>query len=1060
MKVAKTLVIGLGSTGTQIADSVATRVRWELGSLAKAPWLSFLCVETNASEKDKVKTLSDSDFRDLSISAQEFAQLVDRPEIYDDAIGLSQWIHSETIKKLPGQEVTAGVGNIRMLGRLAFLFPKNFEKIQIAVTGRLAALRDLTDHEARTRRGKLANGEDPQVDFANGGMVRVVVAGTLCGGTCSGLASDFGYFLRSLILEDESTTAIFTLPNEKLTSVDTQHAERFKKNAYHALVELNHYHLAGRGKENDIRFSNGKVADSSKFPYDLTYLVMPKETDRASETRLNNACGDRIFMDIFTPPTSPFADAVNATVYTEDAISDRDHRAHVFSTFGLSTVEFPAQQVTEAATKLLIAYTLSSWLGRSVSTADDIVDQLGFSWGDVKEVFLRTAMNGQFEEELGRRQREVQKSIGVDPEAALEALAKLRSAFRRASEDFDVQQELSRVSRSVSDEILQRVRDFVSESLRDFDRGPMHVREGLSAIRRRLSDLKSASPRSYASEQGMVDEAFERIAIHLRNGLLTFVRLRNVVVDAESNSMRRALSIELDARVDRAIHSVLVGSNGSGLLTRLDRQIETMQRRIEGLRTRATDYVNASRSEADNLSQSLPNINGVALFTAGQNDGGTVRTEYQRCIEVFFEDRTLTFEEARDMLARDVIASWTAMAHEALPGEQPETDVFLEPKRTGYPALPKHLETQLLDVAVRPFRRLTQIDVLRRWIDSERTVNQHLDRAKEAADRSHPFLAVSQALAMQGGRSPVPTRQFVLLPASNADAAKTFITAVEGKIPNVSKVESPEMYRIVMLQEMFRFPLSGCTSVLSGGVGTALESAQSNDFPFYWTRSDVGWTGISDREIKRSRRAEEVLTIAILMGEAEPKGGRLVIPWESGLVGKPTRQLPLDFHQAVQQLAREEFDVEGDYMPNALGMLDLRIEKQCELLDEDKRVAAKKFVQMLANNHNEGRGGLVDNWARNKAWPVVKRYLASKEDLFKALSELDPVPTAVLAKCRKRAGDPDPHGGRYKEDGYYCPAASCGGLIGRTEEEAARNGWRCYVRPDEHNLENAFGQSY
>lgn len=1057
MNVTKTLIIGLGSTGTRIADSVATRVRWELGALEKAPWMRFLCIETNVSEKAKLDTLQDTDFRDLAIGADDFSLLVQQPQMYDQAIGLSSWIHKETVTKLPGQDVTSGVGNIRMLGRLAFLFPDNFEKIHLAVTGRLANLRELTENEARLRRGPLASGEDPEISFSNGDRIRIVVAGTLCGGTCSGLASDFGYFLQTITQEDDQASAIFTLPNQNLTSADVRHAERFKKNAYHALVELNHYHLSGRGDEAKIRFPNGTHPNTQKFPYDLTYLVMPRGTDSSSEKQLNKACADRIFVDVFVPETESFADAVNATVFgVGESISDRDHRAHVFSTFGLSTVEFPAQQVTEAATKKLLAYTLKTWHNRTIEDPTPKVDALGFTWDGIKEVALNKAMDGQLLETVTSRRNGIERTVGQDPDNAREALSKLRSALHGGG-DFDVPHELQKVQNAVAEVFLRRIRDYAREALGDFQRGPQPTREVLQAIRTRLNELKLASAPSYSAAQTRVEESFDVIDGYRNSRLLAMVGLRNQAIKSQLPNLRRAIEEELDKRLDRALLSILVGDTHSGLLDRIDRQIGPIQMRIEGLRTRTTSFVNQATRSADELSASAPDINGVAIFQSGGATAGTVQIEYERCIQEFVNDPAMSFEECRDRLASNILQSWTAMADAALPGEQPERDLFLEPIRSGHPPFPGELGKTLEQAAVEPFRRLSQTDVLERWMQTEAAVNQHLDKAKEAASRSKPFLDVNNALATRGGRSPIPTRNFVLLP--NSSHADTFVEAVKGKMGNPTTGSSPEMFRIVMLQEKFRFPLSGCIAILSETNDNALENAEAKDFPYFWTRTDVGWTGISDAEIERARRAEEVLSAAILIGDAEPRQGGIEIRWEGGLMGSPTRKLPLEFNQAAQKLAREERDIDGKPMTNALEFLDLRVKKYIRDLQGDEREQSLKFVKQIADRLNSGRGQQITNWDHNQVWSIMKRYFAKRDSLYAALTELEPLDEGLLSSLWREAGAPDPHGGFYERSGYYCPAPNCGGLLGYTKQEAAKNGWRCYIRPDEHNLDNLFGQA-
>jgi hypothetical protein len=56
-----------------------------------------------------------------------------------------------------------------------------------------------------------------------------------------------------------------------------------------------------------------------------------------------------------------------------------------------------------------------------------------------------------------------------------------------------------------------------------------------------------------------------------------------------------------------------------------------------------------------------------------------------------------------------------------------------------------------------------------------------------------------------------------------------------------------------------------------------------------------------------------------------------------------------------------------------------------------------------------------------------------------------------LRLMHKSKGDPWPDGrGNYEEDGIYCTWPGCYSIVGRNEDEAARNGWRCYYQG--HNV--------
>jgi len=199
LRVFKTLVVGLGSTGTRVCEALAERIEWEVGSLERAPWVEFLCIETNAAMKSRFN--GTDDFRTLSISAAEYSDIINSPQNYDDSIALQRWADIETLRQLKAGAVDAGAGNIRMVGRLALLYPKNYINIKNALTDRIARLKGLTAAQAKGHLNKNAVGHEVDVVFAEG--LRVIVTGTLLGGTCSGTAADFGILLQTLTSKDE-----------------------------------------------------------------------------------------------------------------------------------------------------------------------------------------------------------------------------------------------------------------------------------------------------------------------------------------------------------------------------------------------------------------------------------------------------------------------------------------------------------------------------------------------------------------------------------------------------------------------------------------------------------------------------------------------------------------------------------------------------------------------------------------------------------------------------------------------------------------------------------------
>lgn len=626
-RVIKTLIIGLGSTGTRICNAVAERVRWELKDVKHAPWLQFLCVETNANEESPFHETGD--FINLRISAADYEQILTNPQAYDEKISLSRWIDRETLQKLPNKDVSAGAGNIRMVGRLAFLFQENYNQLKQAVHHRLTVLRTLTEIDAMELRGPLADGSEPAIEFAADGEVRVIVVGTLCGGTCSGLVSDFGYFLKSLCTGEEKVIAFITLPKNDLTTSLEPAANKYKSNAYHALVELNHYHLAGREAESPIRFSDGINPDTNTFPYDLTFLSMPRSSGTTGEVGLNRALADRIFLDVFVPQTDPFAEAINAPVI------DREHRAHVFCSFGLSSIEFPAYQVMEACQKRLLAHALREWSSRALNADEEqaALQEMGLTWEGVTGALCEQRGAENIQHVLRKKISEVVLLARSNIEQAQKSIDEIRAAF-----DQGVQQgpgmyrgmvgDRLMSSRSQAAEIiLQRVRGYVSTHLLDYYEGPAPLLQLLNKAQERIQQLQNVPLISELGHSESVNNVMQRLRSYHTSRLLGFFWMRKRSIAGITGDLRQAMESEIRDRltndVGRALHTIPIkGGSDAGMLQRVSKLLNPVQKRVANLRTAVTALVNQLNERANELARTEPVMNGLAIFEPETPMGG------------------------------------------------------------------------------------------------------------------------------------------------------------------------------------------------------------------------------------------------------------------------------------------------------------------------------------------------------------------------------------------------------------------------------------------------------
>lgn len=1033
----KTLVIGLGSSGTRICNILAERIRWELGSLERAPWVRFLCIETDAGQQND--SVSSSDFFPMTISPGDYGQMLAHPQVQDALINFSAWADMETLRKLPGNAVTAGAGNIRMVGRLAFLEQKNYASIKTRLVSRLQELRELQPAKAAEIFGKLPDGTYPTIAFHSDGQVRVLVVGTLCGGTASGIVSDFGYFIKTIHQPGEEVYAIFTLPRTDLTIAIDPAANKYKKNAYHALVELNHYHLTARPDEARILFPDGVIGNASlnEHPYDLFYLTQPRQVGKAGEEELNRAIADRLFLNIFVPAADPASFAINTAPF------DRNNRAHAFCSFGLCTVEFPAYQVMEACGLRMLSHALWIWNTRMINETEEQArrERLGLSWQGLFAMLVKRSDGQVLSEMLSARVQEVCTLAKTSPQAAGESLEKLRAAF---APNGIVPETLNETRRLAPKMVEDRLRQEAQRILVDYQEGPAPLRQVIQNAKEHLTALRTNPINTGTVSSESANSLLKTIRMYHQSLLLGFFFLRKAALDQELPKLRRALESEVNARLNLAVSTVLQDSAGTsgtvpGVLSQVLKRMEPVLLRVQNLCNAVTELVTSLKQRADTLAEQVPNINGLCLFEPETVQQGTVRDEFERCLEEDGKLRNqvpmISWQEAREQVAGEVIAQWGDLADCVVPVNTVGIVDWLLADTNGRPLserIPTDYLDKLQDSALRPFRRLSQVDMLTHWSSRPNAVME----AQAVAAEASAFLDLNTSLAEYGGRSPVESRFTLLVP--QGPGRDDFIKAVSSHMTNALKTtvtDSPDRFRAIFLQEWFRFPISGVPSILVNA--DALCTAECQDFPTFFCRKDIQWTGLADKEIAALREAEELVTVSILLGILEPKSGALVMPWERGLGTPGERKLPLSLGKAAQCLAREGMDMEKRSLHRARQKLRQHIEfvrQSCH--GETPRERDRAFIRKLDVALLGNTGSVLADWNTEAAGQQLGRFLAPEQELFDAFVEEFPPDKTVISSLKQPDGT------------FHC--SICGGKIGDTVQEASTNGWRCYVNPEHY----------
>lgn len=1043
VEVTKTLVIGLGSTGTRVCNNLLRRLDWEYGDAKKASWVEFLAIETNNNEPSPLKKRGD--FHTISLDARQYAQVLQSPQDYRK-IHLENWVDMGTLKRLKDTE--GGAGNIRMVGRLAFMLDPNFAHVRRALLDKLDQLRKLTPSDAFEQRGMLQDGSNPQIMFASGGEIRIFVVGTLCGGTASGILPDFGYFVRDVSdRESEKIIGIFTLPHEQLNTSIAANAEKLKKNAYTALVELNHYHQASAENMTEIAYLHGGPAKLTQQPYDLPYLVAPSSPTKEGERELNELVADRIFMNIVSPKADPFSRSVDAPM------PDRDHQAHVFSTFGLSVVEFPAAQITEASAKKLLHNALDQWHRMKPERVSDLSSTIGLEWSQL--------VNALLQRDMAEWKSDALRAVNSEVEQGKPDFARIEKALSELRGKVDPNGALSndlRVHREkVIDAIYQRFSDHAREALLDRTYGPQVLASEVRELVERLDDLHAAARENTAVAQSEAGEAWRKVEDGLRKlreevKRKSLINLNRAGIDNAKSVLRKAIDEFASQQIYSSVHASIQtyhthGTVDFGVAESLQRLLKIVQNNLNQLDSRVIALRGRLKNEYQAKDSEQSPVNGLVLFEPRV----TVNDEFDSALKANRKRSVEHIDNVEASLHEEILRNWVDLPPVIVPSinnlGKTWIDQPFDPR--GEYLLPQDTMRQLLQQAARPFSSiLAQQNVIDRLHQDSQVKPNVEANVKDAATKAQPFLELNKAKATEGNRSPVMERLSVFLPThSNPAAEDHFRKMIAGSFSpsNTDYYTSPDPTRALMLEEYFRFPLRGLEQVL----GThGLQSAVSRDFPTFHARRDVLWYGLSKREAQILERANEALVVSLILGEITVQNG-LRFNWEpKGFGDRDFRLLPANLPKAAALLASGEIDQDGFDLTGALEVLESRIQAQWKRPDLSTEQAAEDLVERLRQRLSEfyryGQQGQIAGMG-DEVWAgeQLVKFTAKHTPLHNAYMQKYAPPQSRITSLTFRKDQAGPWGGLAPKDGLYCP--QCGGLIGETVQDAAKNGWRCFA---------------
>lgn len=417
-----TLFIGIGSTGTAILDRLRKYVYEEFGE-AGLPCFRYLALETNADTKlddsflphepkeyEKIKMLY------ITIPQLDVIKSRLTPGRENYLRGLDEWLDPNL---LDGSYTgfTAGAANRRHAGRLCMW--ENWAKsVKPALRDSYNAIRAIDAH-TKTDRFLLEKYLPKRLgDFQPGtvghnlvvNVPRVFIAGTLCGGTGSGIFLDTAYYILNRLLggrakstdhaQKPQVIGLFTIPSP--ISLHDDNTKVHVVNTWTALRELDFY---SRGFNVNLTMPDGDNLATDDVPFDLVYLAGMQNSNNLSFGTDYGALSDMCALALFTEMVPAIASAKAATRIDFRAAGagymEQNERGYIraFSSFGLAAIWYPRYRIAKAIAYALGQDVSQHWLGSVDNNLKRVEDDVEADWNalvaDARGRYLGTVHDDQ-----------------------------------------------------------------------------------------------------------------------------------------------------------------------------------------------------------------------------------------------------------------------------------------------------------------------------------------------------------------------------------------------------------------------------------------------------------------------------------------------------------------------------------------------------------------------------------------------------------------------------------------------------------------------------------------
>jgi Tubulin like len=941
LSIRRTFILGLGTTGKEVAEAVAEHLNWQFGSFEKASWVRLLVVETEQPNSP----LGDRVLR-AGISREEYAPYLNAPRTAGAEFDFYNWQDGQSLRAIDNP--SAGAGNLRMLGRLCVFHSSTnsesatYDRLKRRSMAELSALKQLTPQLVADQLGR----SDLKVDIHTDTVVYVV--GTLCGGTCSGACADMGYLLREWYGDGIDCQAIFTIPHPQLQGGK---AARYKKNAYYALKELNHYQLESTAWLQKLPGNDGPSRRTEK-PYVITRVLMPGGPEGADVRRLNVMIGQYLAAASGPAGGAIAARDVDAKGNMETADSVGFMRP-LFSTMGVGALEYPGEHILRATTTRLMGGALEAWC-RAQITPERISEALkafaGSGESDTSALLQRLSEAGA----TGVGVQELRNAVQLDASGKAPRVENVRQLLREFEERLAASEPAVGSGDNSSTPTLAGLMDgsvagmanrvdadiqqFVERWLFDLDGGPAFV---AAVLEERLRKLQGAG----AWLQESLPE-YMQDSRSLKSVLDEELAAAEEVQNSHNPFGKKDRLAAAWGRVASALEAYLkneLKTQTAGHLQRRDRlsQLADRHKNACAILIRRLDGMQAAFSQAaaglndawKAMSADVPSVNGLVYFDAEPPaPRGTVTEEYYSLLRqrIWPGEVGAGWDDSRKEIAarREVLK----------PLEQLMQDIKLADGQSAFDPKPgrasamESIPTDVLDAVQQRARAF--FEPLRGQVHiADKMSVTDLDAAIQL---SAPRLGVHGAQIspqLQGARAIRPQAQnLAFMDLSRSDTrTKQMIGKIESDVALARDgkiTDSHDPFRMLIVQERHGFTFGQMEGVVSSHAYdlAALQSAEgaATDFHFWHTRRDVNWLDplVPPRRVEET---EEWWLQLVLLGRPadgifewnpadkgeirregwyQVAGSEFRVFYPQGVAGvtETEARVPLDFNSAVMTL--------------------------------------------------------------------------------------------------------------------------------------------------------------